>query len=106
MDKEDVSAARKQVNGVFDSMKEKLSVLFPENNLSKIEQAGVTTQLLDYNEQIRKHFLKEWHMVEAQDKIIGKLEYYLEVFGHDVESIRGKIMEDEEINAHLKASKE
>ena len=102
MEEHEIPGERARVNGVFDKLGEKIKELKSENGLSTFERDKKLNDLIEFNELIREKFLKEWHMVEAQDRIIQKLEYYLEVLGHDVDSIRLKIMDVDEITDLLK----
>jgi len=105
MENHEIPDARKQVDQIFDKMNTKISTLLPKNNLSEPEQEKMVGLLNEFNEEIRNQFLKEWHMVLAQDKIIMKLEFYLEVFGHEIEPIRTKILEEEDIAKLLKIAR-
>lgn len=105
MDKHEIPEERSNVNKVFDMMNQKITVLLPAYGLNKQDRDDVVCELMGYNEEIRKQFLKEWHMVEAQDKVIDKLKYYLEVFGHDGDVIMDKIMGEDEITELLKKTR-
>ena len=101
MKTEKIIPSPESINKVFSIMALKLNILHSDYRTNKLQRNEIVKQLIEYNEEIRNQYLREWHTVEAQLKIIEKLEYYLNVFGHDVDSIINKISEEKEIKEHL-----
>ena len=89
------------ISEVFGHYIQKLGLLDSQYGLKATERNKIVADLIVGLLEIKIQYLKEWHTIEGQIKVIQKLEYYLEVFGHDMDSIRSKIQDDVEIQDHL-----
>lgn len=90
-----------QIAEIFDKFIQSLSVLNSDIKLSADTKHNALINLMDDMQAIKERFLRDWHTVEAQDRIITEYQDYFETFGFNIQSVNDKIEMNTEIQHHL-----
>jgi hypothetical protein len=89
------------INEFFDGFIQRLSILQSYYKVNPDVRDNTIIELMGELSVIRKSFLRDWHLVEAQEKILREYEDYFETFGINVNGAKDKIDSNPEIQHHL-----